>query len=76
MRFPSRWRFDLGTTLALTLEVCGTVERARAEGLVVACEPIRESLWLVTVLFLQAPTDMRKLRNSEIRGDFTETLLR
>ena len=76
--FPSRWQFDPGTTLALTLEVSGTGERAQAEGVVAGCEQVGERLWSVTVLFLDTPADMAKIRNSKltIRDDFRGTLLR
>ena len=76
--FPSRWSFDPGTILALTLEICGTGERARAEGVVAWCEPAGERLWAVTVLFLENPADMAKIRNSKLtfRDDFRGTLLR
>lgn len=52
MSFPSRWQFDPGMTLAMTLELCG--ERERVEGVVVGCERRGERLWEVTVLFLEA----------------------
>jgi Tfp pilus assembly protein PilZ len=76
--FPSRWQFDQGTILSLTLEICGTGERARAEGIVAWCEPAGERLWTVTVLFLEIPAGMAKIRNSklEILGDFRGNLLR
>jgi hypothetical protein len=69
--FPSRWQFDPGAILALTLEISGTGERARAEGIVVGCEQAGERLWSVMVLFLAPPTDMAKIRNSKLtfRGD-------
>jgi Tfp pilus assembly protein PilZ len=75
--FPSRWKFDPGTTLALTLEICESGERARAEGVVAWCERLSERLWSVTVLFLETPADMAKIRNSklELRSDFHGTLL-
>ncbi len=66
MSFPSRWRFDPGTTLAMTLEICGTSERARAEGVVVGCERLGERLWSVTVLFLDTPTGFGKIQNPEL----------
>ena len=76
--FPSRWQFDPGTTLALTLEVCGTGERAHAQGVVAGCEPAGERLWSVTVVFLDIPAAMAKLPDSEfeIRGDFSGPRLR
>ena len=61
--FPSRWQFEPGTTLAMTLEICGTEEKARAEGVVAACEPIGERLWSVTLVFLETPAGMGKIRN-------------
>ena len=78
MYFPSRWQFDSGTALAMTLEICGTQERARVQGVVVGCEKKGERLWSVTVLFLEAPAGLAKIRNSkiEICGDFTDSLLR
>jgi len=63
--FPSRWRFDAGTTLSLTLEICGTQERARAEGVVAMCEPIGERLWAVTVVFLETPAGSGFLGNTK-----------
>ncbi len=62
--FPSRWQFHPGTILALTLEISGTGERARAEGIVAWCEQVDERLWSVMVLFLEPPADMAKIRNS------------
>jgi hypothetical protein len=75
--FPSRWQFDPGTTLALTLEISGTGERGRAEGVVAGCEQVGERLWAVTVVFLDAPADMEKIRDSKLesRGDFRSPLL-
>jgi len=75
--FPSRWQFDPGTTLALTLEICGTGERAKAEGVVAGCEQIGERLWSVTVVFLDTPEEMAKIRNSkpELLSDFRGILL-
>jgi len=73
MSFPSRWQFDPGTTLAMTLEICGTGERARVEGVVAGCEKAGEMLWSVTVLFLETPVGLGKICNSklEIRGDLS-----
>jgi hypothetical protein len=73
MSFPSRWQFETGTTLAMTLEICGTRERAGVEGIVVGCEKIGERLWSVTVLFLETPVGLAKIRNPkpEIREDFS-----
>jgi hypothetical protein len=62
--FPSRWQFDPGTTLALTLEICGSGERARAQGIVAWCEQIGDRLWSITVLFLDTPADIAKFRHS------------
>jgi len=75
--FPSRWQFEPGTTLALTLEICESGERAHAEGVVAGCEQIGEKLWSVIVVFLEAPADMEKIRNSklEILQDFRGILL-
>ncbi len=66
MSFPSRWQFDPGTTLAMTLEICGTGERARVEGVVVGCEVAGERLWSVTVLFIGTPGGLGKIRNPKI----------
>lgn len=63
MRFPSRWQFDPGTTLAMTLEIAGTRERARIEAVVAGCEKAGERLWVVTVLFLESPEELEKIRN-------------
>lgn len=75
--FPSRWQFDPGTTLALTLEICGSGERAQAEGVVAECEQVSERLWAVTVLFLDVPAEMAKIRNSKLQSlsDFRGSLL-
>jgi hypothetical protein len=77
MSFPSRWSFEPGATLALTLEICPAGERARVEVVVAACEKIGERLWSVTVLFLEIPAELTKLRDSvlPIRGDFGAPLL-
>ena len=73
MSFPSRWQFDPGTTLAMTMEICGTGERASTEGIVVGCEKMGERLWSVTVLFLETPAGLAKIRDSkiEIQEDFS-----
>ena len=78
MSFPSRWQFAPGTTLAMTLEICGTEERVRVEGVVVECEKTALRLWAVMVLFLEPPAGLWKIRNSkrEIRGDLSGMLLR
>ena len=62
MLFPSRWRFEPGTILALALEISGSHERMRAEAVVAGCEEIGERLWSVTVLFLDAAEDLGKIR--------------
>lgn len=58
--FPSRWQFEPGTTLALTLEMGETGERTRAEGIVVGCEAVGERLWAVTMIFLETPVETDK----------------
>ncbi len=75
--FPSRWEFEPGTTLALTLEICCTGERARAEGVVASCDQVGKRLWSVTVLFLDTSADMSKIRNSKLtlRNESLQTLL-
>jgi len=72
MCFPSRWEFELGTVLAMTLEICGTGERARVEGVVAACEKTGKRMWSVTVAFLETPVDLAKIRNPklQIQGDY------
>jgi hypothetical protein len=69
--FPSRWQFDTGTTLALTLEIPESGERARAEGVVATCEQTGERLWMVTVLFIELDESMEKIRSSGT-GEFDE----
>jgi hypothetical protein len=78
MCFPSRWQFDPGTTLALTLEICGTGEREQAEGVVASCEKVGERMWSVTVVFLAPRAKVAKIRNpkTEAVGDMGGTLLR
>jgi len=78
MCFPSRWQFSPGTTLAMTLELCGTEERARVEGVVAECVKKGERLWLVTLLFLEIPGELAKIRGAklEIRTDNRDWLLR
>jgi hypothetical protein len=77
MSFPSRWQFDPGTTLAMTLELCCGGKKARAEGVVVGCEPIGERLWSVTLMFLDAPVGLQEFKDSnlEIRGEVGGGLL-
>jgi len=77
MCFPSRWQFEPGTILGLTLEISGSRERARVEGVVAGCEKVGDRLWSVMVLFLETPTDMAKIRNMnlEIGADFIDRLL-
>ncbi len=67
MRFPSRWRFNPGTVLAMTLEICETGERMRAEGVVAGCEKAGERLWEVTVLFLDSPVGLANIRGKRVR---------
>jgi hypothetical protein len=59
MRFPSRWCFEPGTILALTLELAETGERVQVEGVVVECECKGRRLWEITVLFMNAPAGLR-----------------
>jgi hypothetical protein len=75
MSFPSRWQFDPGTTLAITLEICGTRDRVRVEGVVVGCEKTAERMWSVTLLFLETPAGLGIIRKSEheIRADLSGT---
>src|SRR5580704_8677747 len=63
MRFPSRWCFDPGTTLAMTLEICGSGDRMRVEAVVAGCEKVDSRLWAVTVLFLNTPLGFGKVRD-------------
>ena len=72
--FPSRWQFDPGTTLAMTLEICESGERERAEAVVVGCEQIGERLWSVTVLFLETAASMAKFRQSKLDIPVTPVL--
>ena len=66
MAFPSRWQFNVGAMLSLTLEICGTGERTRVECTVVGCEPLHAGqearLWTVTVLFLDTPVPVGKFK--------------
>jgi hypothetical protein len=77
MRFPSRWQFDPGTTLAMTLEISDSGERAKVEGVVAGCEQAGERLWIVTVLFIETPEGLGKIRDAGCgnREDFSGTLL-
>jgi hypothetical protein len=77
MCFPSRWQFDPGTTLAMTLEICGGGKKVRAEGVVVGCEATGERLWSVTLIFLDAPVGLQEFKDSkfEIRGEVGGGLL-
>jgi len=63
MCFPSRWQFEPGAILSLTLEICGSGERARVEAIVAGCEKVADRLWSVMVLFTDAPAGMEKLQN-------------
>ena len=77
MRFPSRWQFDPGTTLAMTLEISETGERAKVEGVVAGCEKAGEKLWIVTMLFIETPEGLAKIQEASCgnRKDFSGTLL-
>lgn len=77
MSFPSRWQFTSGTTLAMTLDICGGETRVRTEGVVVGCEQIGERLWSVTMMFLETPINLAKIAGSKIeaRGALGGTLL-
>jgi len=66
MRFPSRWQFQPGTTLAMTLEIAGTTTRAQVEGVVVECEKTGVRMWEVTVLFLEKPAGLGKLHGAKM----------
>lgn len=59
MVFTSRWRFELGTQLALALSASAASRCARLEGIVVECEEIRERCFRSTLLFLDVPEEMR-----------------
>jgi hypothetical protein len=71
MCFPSRWQFELGTVLAMTLEISGTHERTKTEGIVVGCEAIGKRLWGVTVLFLERTEGVRKIAEPGCGERFT-----
>ena len=65
MCFPSRWQFEPGATLGLTLEICGSGERAKVEALVAGCEKLADRLWSVTVLFLGKPCGVANINQSQ-----------
>jgi hypothetical protein len=65
MCFPSRWQFEPGATLGLTLEICGSGERAKVEAVVAGCEKVAEKLWTVTVLFLEKPCELANDHKSQ-----------
>jgi hypothetical protein len=65
MCFPSRWQFEPGVTLGLTLEICGTGERARVEAVVACCDKIADRLWAITILFLEKPSALTSLKPSD-----------
>ncbi len=67
MSFPSRWQFEPGMTLAMTLEICETGERERAEAVVVGCERTGDRMWEVTVLFLEAAVGTAKGRGERMK---------
>lgn len=62
--FPSRWEFAPGAALELTLEIAGTGNRCKAQGIVVGCEPAHDRMWNITVLFLDPPTGLGNLRTT------------
>ncbi len=62
MRFPSRWHFDIGTRLAVSLThmdprlgLCRMV----LESIVVWCEPKAGQGYESTLLFLELPDELR-----------------
>ena len=65
MCFPSRWQFEPGATLGLTLEICGSGERAKVEAVVAGCEKLADRLWTVTVLFLGKPCGVANINQSQ-----------
>jgi hypothetical protein len=75
MCFPSRWQFAPGTSLAMTLEISGTGQRVRAEGVVVACDAIGHRFWAVTLMFIDKPEGLGAARTlgADIREDLDGT---
>src|SRR3989442_15327469 len=61
MHFKSRWQFDPGMQLAVTLccrNRAGHLVHVDAEGIVVDCECIASRRWRVTLRFLETPDVM------------------
>jgi hypothetical protein len=62
MLFRSRWRFSIGTQLAVALEHMHPrlgLSRVTIEGIVVWCEPIGGQRYESTLLFLELPDELR-----------------
>lgn len=62
MSFKSRWRFDLGAELAISLAYHDGDSRQRriqAQGTVVACEPLCPKCSQITLLFVDADEELR-----------------
>jgi hypothetical protein len=73
MCFPSRWEFEPGATLGLTLEICESGERAKVEVVVAGCERVADRLWSVTVLFLEKPCGVTNLKQSQPKSCETQS---
>ena len=62
MLFRSKWRFTIGTQLAVALEHMHPrlgLSRMTLEGIVVWCEPIGDHRYESTLLFLELPDELR-----------------
>ena len=62
MCFKSRWQFELGTELAISLasnEGDGQFNRIHAQGTIVGCERVSPKCYQITLLFVDFPDELR-----------------
>jgi hypothetical protein len=77
MRFQSRWRFQIGAQLIVSLPGVGTGDcdqKLQVEGIVVECEKTACRCYRTALFFLDLPaSDLEALRTLAARGRFTAT---
>src|SRR5687767_13035195 len=61
MCFKSRWRFEVGTQLAVSFSYCagGLRQQVEAEAVVADCDPAGSECHQIILLFLEMPENLR-----------------
>jgi hypothetical protein len=62
LSFKSRWKFPLGTELAVVIsfrDADGSETRVSVEGVIVECEPVSAHCWRTVLAFVDLSDDIR-----------------